>query len=784
MNHTPPHRPSSLAVATTLFLAAGSAAAANRVDLHLQDVGALRLQRAGIASTSGAQPVRHAQALGLDADSRLSLIERVSDHGVLNHRYQQTFRGLPIFGEHVIVNENAQGELRALFGRKVTGLERDIPDASARLSSAQALEIAKGASLGSRVGATVISDEKSPLMIFIDDDGRAHKAYVVSYFSDTFGGGSPSRPVVIVDADSGLVLKQWENLQHVLVGTGPGGNLKTGQYEYGTNYGYMDVEQSGTTCTMNNANVKTVNLNGGTSGSTAYAYTCPRNTVKNINGAYSPLNDAHYFGSVIFNMYQSYIGQAPLTFQLTMRVHYATNYENAFWNGSAMTFGDGYTTFYPLVSLDVGAHEVSHGYTEQNSGLIYSGQSGGINEAFSDIAGEAAEFYMRGTNDFLVGAEIFKSSGALRYMANPPQDGISIGHAANYYEGMDVHYSSGVYNKAFYLLATKPGWNTPRAFQVFARANDLYWTPSTNFNQGACGVQTAAQDYGYSVADVSSAFASVGVSCAGAVELFRQTDTSGKLTIAVFERYATASAGQTTNFSVTVPSDFVVIGGGGEGKESPAGNLLTASYPDTGLTSWLVSAKDHIDSDPAQVRAWAIGLQIAGLTPAQVRSYLTVSTATSATVAHPDVTATLPAGFVLVGGGIKVSWTGTGNLATASAPSSTTSWRVRSKDHRESSPGTAQAYAIGINSSIPGVGTLGNVINSGTSTVVAHPSYTTALSAGYALSGCGAFVNWSGAGNLLWRIKPVNSGCSVASKDHIDSSPASISGYAIGLRAF
>lgn len=252
----------------------------------------------------------------------------------------------------------------------------------------------------------------------------------------------------------------------------------------------------------------------------------------------------------------------------------------------------------------------------------------------------------------------------------------------------------------------------------------------------------------------------------------------------MFERYATASAGQTTNFSVTVPSDFVVIGGGGEGKESPAGNLLTASYPDTGLTSWLVSAKDHIDSDPAQVRAWAIGLQIAGLTPAQVRSYLTVSTATSATVAHPDVTATLPAGFVLVGGGIKVSWTGTGNLATASAPSSTTSWRVRSKDHRESSPGTAQAYAIGINSSIPGVGTLGNVINSGTSTVVAHPSYTTALSAGYALSGCGAFVNWSGAGNLLWRIKPVNSGCSVASKDHIDSSPASISGYAIGLRAF
>lgn len=773
-----------LATATALLLAAGTASAAGRVDLHPQDIGAIRQQSAALAAVPGQEHERHAQALGLDADSRLVLIDRVSDRAGRTHRYQQTFRGLPIFGEHVIVSEDASGELRALFGRKVTGLEKEIPDGAPRLSAARALDIARGAGLGSRVSIMRTENEKSELMIYVDDDGRAHKSYVVSYFADSFGGGSPTRPVVIVDAESGQVLKQWENLQHVLVGTGPGGNLKTGQYEYGTNYGYLDVAQSGSTCTMSNANVKTVNLNHGTSGSTAFAYTCPRNTVKYINGAYSPLNDAHYFGGVIYNMYQAYIGRAPLTFQLTMRVHYSSNYENAFWDGSSMTFGDGATTFYPLVSLDVASHEVSHGFTEQNSGLIYSGQSGGINEAFSDIAGEAAEFYMRGTNDFLVGADIFKSSGALRYMANPPQDGRSIGHASNYYEGMDVHYSSGVYNKAFYLLATKPGWNTQRAFQVFARANDLYWTPSTNFNQGACGVQTAAQDYGFNVSDVSSAFASVGVSCGGVVELFRQTDASGRLTIAVFERYATTAAGHNANFAVTVPGDFVVIGGGGEGKESPSGNMLTASYPDSGLTSWLVSTKDHIAADPVRVRAWAIGLKVAGLTPAQLRSYLTVSTATSAYVSHPDVTAALPAGYVLVGGGIKVNWSGAGNLATASAPYGASAWRVRSKDHKESSPATAQAYAIGISSSIPGVGSIGNVINSGTSSVVAHPSYTQGLSAGYALSGCGAFVNWSGAGNLLWRIKPVNSGCSAASKDHIDSSPASISSYAIGLRAF
>ena len=131
-------------------------------------------------------------------------------------------------------------------------------------------------------------------------------------------------------------------------------------------------------------------------------------------------------------MYGAYLGVAPLTFQLTMRVHYSNNYENAFWDGASMTFGDGATTFYPLVSLDVSAHEVSHGFTEQNSNLTYSGQSGGINEAYSDMAGEAAEFYMRGSNDFKVGAEIFKGTGALRYMYNPPLDGRSIDNAANY----------------------------------------------------------------------------------------------------------------------------------------------------------------------------------------------------------------------------------------------------------------------------------------------------------------------------------------------------------------
>lgn len=565
-------RINSLAAAIALSLVATGAQAAGKVDLHKQNIAQLKQQyQTQVAAKGGIAAMahtRHEQFIGADADTRLLMKAKREDHGVRNYRYDQTFRGIPVFGEGVVVSEDGAGNVRTLFGNMVSGLDQDIASTTPKLSKAAALIAGKRAGLGNGMSGMLTRNEKSDLVIYVDDSGRGHLAYHVDFFADSATGGRPTRPSVLIDANNGRVLKQWENLQHALVGTGPGGNAKTGQYEYGTDYGYLDVTQSGSTCTMNSTNVKTVNLNNASTNTstTAFSYTCPRNTVKTINGAYSPLNDAHYFGGVIFNMYQAYLGRAPLTFQLVMKVHYKTGYENAYWDGTAMTFGDGANTFYPLVSLDVSSHEVSHGFTEQNSNLTYSGQSGGMNEAFSDMAGEAAEYYSRGSNDWLVGAEIFKGTGALRYMANPPQDGSSIDNAANYTSSMDVHYTSGVYNKAFYLLANKAGWNTQKAFQVFARANDLYWTASSTFNQGACGVQTAATDLGFTVADVTAAFTSVGVSCAGGGG--GGGTTGGALTNGVGAAISGAS-GSSQTWTLAVPAGatglkFVTAGGTGD----------------------------------------------------------------------------------------------------------------------------------------------------------------------------------------------------------------------------
>jgi uncharacterized repeat protein (TIGR02543 family) len=470
--------------------------------------------------------------LGLTANEEFKLVRTRTDFNRVTHkRLQQSLLGIPFWGMETIVSVGPDGKVVNLHGDMVLETKNEIKSIPKNLNPQGALRDMQEKHKQKDVGAIwSFSNEKYGTYIVVDKKNKARVCYVVSYFADT-ECGNPSQPIFFINAKNGKVIDSYDMLRYAYDGTGPGGNQKIGYYYYGTDYPKFGVAVNGSTCTMNYDDVKTVDLNHGTSGTTAYSYTCYENTHEAINGAYCPLNDAQFFGQVIYDMYQDWYSTPVLPFQLMMRVHYSTNYENAFWNGSSMTFGDGYSTFHPLVCLDVSSHEVSHGFTENNSGLIYSGQSGGINESFSDMAGEAAEYYMRGTNDFMCGYDIFKAAGqALRYLYDPPLDGISIDHVDDYYSGMDVHYSCGIYNKVFYLIATSPGFNTRMSFDIFTKANMDYWGASTNFVQGAEGAQDAAADYGYSCTVVRDAFTQVGIDlvCAGPpVANFSGTPTSG-----------------------------------------------------------------------------------------------------------------------------------------------------------------------------------------------------------------------------------------------------------------
>jgi Zn-dependent metalloprotease len=115
-------------------------------------------------------------------------------------------------------------------------------------------------------------------------------------------------------------------------------------------------------------------------------------------------------------------------------VHYSLNYANAFWNDDCfcMAFGDGNgTTVRPLVSIDIVGHEVSHGVTSSTADLIYNSESGGLNEATSDIFGTMIEYYANNAKqppNYVIGDQIFTTPSwdlFIRTMFKPHLDGIS-----------------------------------------------------------------------------------------------------------------------------------------------------------------------------------------------------------------------------------------------------------------------------------------------------------------------------------------------------------------------
>jgi len=486
-----------------------------------------------------------ASRLGLDADAGfVAGRPHATVRGTFKSRERQTWRGVPVYGRSVVVERDARGTVLSVNGSAARGLGARLPSALPRLAADQAL-----AALHRRLGDDALAARQAESTLFVraDDAGAARLVYRVSYVTD--GMGHPSRPTALVDANTGEVLRQWDGLTTgrrppvtpTLVPTptrGPGGNELTGQFYYdgsGAGRELLDAVRVGSTCYLQNDNVATYDLAGGqrvTQWSFGCAGSNPAGWVSvgdATNGAYSPINDAHHFGGVVHDMYTAWFGSPPLKngdgspMQLAMWVHYGTNYEDAFWDGAEMVFGDGDQFFYPFVALDVTGHEISHGFTEQHSGLEYVGQSGAMNEAFSDMAGEAAKYFDRGTNDFMVGADLVKPATvpllgmpALRDMCTPSNDGFSIDNASQYNDNLDVHYASGVYNRAFCTLARTAGWNTRKAFEVFHDANALYWGPEETFDGGACGAEQAATDRGYAVEDVAAAFAVVGVACAAA----------------------------------------------------------------------------------------------------------------------------------------------------------------------------------------------------------------------------------------------------------------------------
>ncbi|WP_419420206.1 zinc metalloprotease ProA [Legionella sp. D16C41] len=484
-------------------------------------------------------------AKGLMATNTLDFIKQHTDKNKINHiRMQQKYEGLVVVGGYAIIHTsqvaptllaNDRSPDIKMNGVVYEGLQKELgkPAPTFFKNAQAALQQFKAQFAGH-----LVSEESVSPIVYIDNNSKAHWAYKVSVFV-TYQDKIPERPTAIIDATTYQPFVQWNNVKterSQVKAKGYGGNTKVGRFSYGGELPLLDITRDDDTakCYMENDGVRVVDMaHRYSSKNLPMVFDCKTTIEKDTywsgynadgydkeNGAYSPTNDAHYAGYVINHMYKDWYGINVLTksdgspMQLVMRVHYGDGYENAYWDGRQMTFGDGEHMMYPLVSLGVGAHEISHGFTEQHSDLEYYGQSGGMNESFSDMAAQAAEFYSVGKASWMIGAEIMKESSgyeALRYMDLPSRDGSSIDTADDYYGGLDVHYSSGVYNHLYYLIANLPGYDARKAFDVMVKANMDYWTPYSTFVEGGCGILSAAKDLGFKLDGIKQSLKTVAI---------------------------------------------------------------------------------------------------------------------------------------------------------------------------------------------------------------------------------------------------------------------------------
>ncbi|MEV1067244.1 M4 family metallopeptidase [Streptomyces sp. NPDC050263] len=491
-------------------------------------------QRTTLIKSAEAKTTQTADSLGLGAQEKLLVKDVVKDNdGTVHTRYERTFAGLPVLGGDLVVHTPpaslAAGTVSTTFNnnRRTVSVKSTTATFSKSAAETKALTAAKALDAENPAA-------QSARKVIWAGAGTPKLAWetVVSGLQDD---GTPSKLHVITDAATGAELSRFEGIE-----TGTGNSQYSGTVSIGTTLSGSTYQLYDTT----RGGHKTYSLNNGTSG-TGTLMTDTDDTWGTGSGSNTQTAgvDAHFGAQTTWDFYKNTFGRSGIKndgVAAYSRVHYSSAYVNAFWDDDCfcMTYGDGSGSTHALTSLDVAGHEMTHGVTSNTAGLNYTGESGGLNEATSDIFGTGVEFYAANSSDvgdYLIGEKIdINGDGTpLRYMDEPDKDG---GSADSWYSGvgnLDVHYSSGPANHMFYLLSEGSGsktingvtYNSPTsdgvavagigraaALQIWYKALTTYMTSSTNY----AGARTAALSAATALYGSSSAqYAGVGNAFAG-----------------------------------------------------------------------------------------------------------------------------------------------------------------------------------------------------------------------------------------------------------------------------
>jgi Zn-dependent metalloprotease len=438
-----------------------------------------------------------AQALRLGGREALVVKDVMRDaDGAVHVRYNRTYAGLPVIGGDLVVHQTPTGRIRG-----VNWASRDriaVPSTTPVL--------ARSAARGSDARLVVFAVHHRPVLAF--------EGHVRGFEPD----GTPIDDLVYTDARTGNRLGVSHGVQ-TDTGTGKtlySGNVALTTKKVGTHWVLTDVSRGGQS---------TYDANGSSTDDQGTLFSDTDNVWGTGAAAsrQSAAADAHYGAAETWDFYKTTFGRNGIANNgvgAYSRVHFGVGYENAFWDNSCfcMTYGDGDAIFKPLVSLDVAGHEMSHGVTAASNGLDYFGDAGGLNESTSDVMGTMVEFYAanaKDRGDYYIGEKIMQDGTQLRRMDNPASDGDSRNCWSSSVKNLDPHFSSGVGNHLFYLLAegsgsksiggrahksttcngtTVTGVGRTKAAAIWYRAMTTYWVSTETYKQAANSMVMSSRD--------------------------------------------------------------------------------------------------------------------------------------------------------------------------------------------------------------------------------------------------------------------------------------------------
>ena len=515
--------------------------------------------------------------------------EETKDKFGLTHlKFKQVFNKIPVYAKEIVVHLDKKGYVKSLNGSYISTPEKVNTTAQLDVEKVrEKLPNIFGKSIGELED---LNDSIEPVLVIYEKKNQLYLSWYITIYSSYI-----DRWNLFIDDKTGAILDKIyttctiktnhnhnnnfgehntsNNKKNYKTGTTSTGvdlngierNLNT--FFFNDSYWLIDTTNPSYDSNLSNeldqkGAIQTLKYN---SNDDNYYYQ------ENQNNTFDDpsLVSAHYNASTVydyfFNTFQrnSLDGNGGSTLSVTNIKENGIDVDNAFWNGRFIGYGNGKTGFKPLAgSLDVAAHEFSHGIVQATAGLEYKDESGAIDESFCDIFGVLVD-----RDDWTLGEEVvndeYYPNGFLRSLEEPKLGDQPDNYNDVIYLGTDidnggVHINSGIPNKAFYIIASSIGKD--KAEQIYYRALTTYLTRSSDFLDLRIGLEESAIDiYGSNSAELISV--KEGLDAVGI--LFEEVESASKIEVDGTDyilSYDTDPSNQTT-FYISDPfaEEFVAI---------------------------------------------------------------------------------------------------------------------------------------------------------------------------------------------------------------------------------